>query len=406
MQAKITQLNLPKFKKEEKPYDVRDTELTGFILRVLPSGRKVYYCQYARGKREKLGVVPILEPGEAREKAKKMLAGITLDEETPEEKRRKAKAHDLESFLDNVYEPWALENLKRGKMDMERLRTHFIDDLGNKKLHEVTPWLIEKWRTKRRKAGRAASTINRDVACLRAALSKAVEWNLLGENPLMAVKPLKTDKTGVVRYLSKTEEKRLRAALSARDNRLIKSRDSGNAWRKKRGYEVMPEITGPYGDYLTPLVLLSMNTGIRRGEALSLTWENVNLKNKLLTVSGDTAKSHHTRHIPLNTEAADVLDAWHRQPNKTGLVFTARDGKQLANVKKSWAGILAKSKITKFRWHDLRHHFASQLVMAGADLYAVKELLGHSTIAVTERYAHLAPEHMASTVALLNEAGG
>jgi integrase len=372
MQAKITQRNLPKFKAAEKRYDVRDSELKGFILTVHPTGRRMYYCEYARGKREKLGLVPAVTPEQARGKAEKLLAGLTLGEETPEEKKRKGNAHDLKSFLDNEYEPWALEHLKRGKMDMDRLRTHFIDELGDKKLHEINPWLIEKWRTKRRKAGKAATTINRDVAGLRAALSKAVEWNLLDEHPLKAVKPLVTDKSGVVRYLTKDEEKRL------------------------------PAITGQYGDYLTPLVLLSINTGIRRGEALALTWENVNLKSHQLTVSGATAKSHHTRHIPLNAEATDTLKAWKNQTEGTGLIFTARKDTPLGSVKKSWAGILADAKITGFRWHDLRHHFASMLVMAGADLYVVKELLGHSTIAVTERYAHLAPEHRAAAVALLD----
>jgi len=403
MQAKITQRSLSKFAPAEKPYDVRDTELTGFLLRVHPTGRKVYYCQYARGKREKLGLVPAITPEQAREKAKNTLAGITINNETPQDKRKRAKTHDLKSFLDNEYEPWALENLKRGAMDMDRLRAHFIDELGNKKLPEITPWLIEKWRTKRRKAGRAATTINRDIAALRAALSKAVEWNLLNEHPLKNVKQLRTDKSAKVRYLTNSEETRLRKALADRDRQLIAKRESGNTWRKQRGYETLPIITGQYGNYLTPLILLSINTGMRRGEALALTWENVNLKTKTLTVAGDTAKSHNTRHIPLNTEATEVLKAWQRQTGSTGLIFTTNDGAQLNSVKKSWASILAKANITGFRWHDLRHHFASMLVMAGADLYVVKELLGHSTIAVTERYAHLAPEHKQAAVNLLDK---
>ena len=135
-----------------------------------------------------------------------------------------------------------------------------------------------------------------------------------------------------------------------------------------------------------------------------LNQESMNLKSHQLTVSGATAKSHHTRHIPLNAEATNALKAWHTETNKTGLIFTARNGSQLGSVKKCWASLLVDAKITGFRWHELRHHFASMLVMAGADLYVVKELLGHSTIAVTERYAHLAPEHRAAAVALLDGA--
>ena len=402
MRALITQSLVKKLKKNEKPYEVRDTNLKGFILRVQPTGLLTYYCEYARGKREKLGLSPGLTPDQARTMAKKLLADITLGNDTPEDKRRREKAHDLKSFLDHEYEPWALENLKTGKHELDRLRTHFIDEFGNKKLSDITPWLIEKWRTKRRKAGRAATTINRDIAALRAALSKAVQWNLLSEHPLRTVKQLRTDKTGIVRYLANDEEKRLRNSLEVRDKKLIQKRESGNNWRKTRGYEIRPAITGKYGNYLTPLILLSMNTGIRRGEALALTWENVNLKTGILTVTGATAKSHHTRHIPLNNEARETLKAWQDQADTTGYIFTAHDGSQLGSVKKSWASILTAAKITGFRWHDLRHHFASKLVMAGADLYVVKELLGHSTIAVTERYAHLAPEHKQAAVALLD----
>ena len=402
MRAKITQRNLSKFTPAERRYDVRDTELTGFILTVHPTGRRVYYCEYQRGKREKLGVAPAVTPEQARKKAETLLAGLTLGGETPAETKRKAKAHDLRGFIENEYGPWCTANRKDGANTVARIEAAFFDDLGEKKLPEITPWLIEKWRTARRKGGRKPATINRDLVALRAALAKAVEWKLLDAHPLRDIKPLKTDKGGVVRYLTADEEKRLRAALAARDARIIEGRTSGNAWREKRGHDPLPAISGPYGDHLTPAVLLTLNTGLSRGELLALTWDAVNLKANMLTVKGETAKSATTRHIPLNQEARDVLEAWKKQGDGTGLVFPARDGGKLDNMKKSWAGVLADANITGFRWHDMRHHFASRLVMAGADLYVVKELLGHSTIAMTEKYAHLAPEHRAAAVALLD----
>ena len=98
MRAKITQRNLSQFKAAERRYDVRDTELTGFILTVHPTGRRVYYCEYARGKREKLGVVPAVTPEQARNKAESLLASLTMGHDTPDERRRKAKAHDLEGY--------------------------------------------------------------------------------------------------------------------------------------------------------------------------------------------------------------------------------------------------------------------------------------------------------------------
>ncbi|MFN2310272.1 MAG: tyrosine-type recombinase/integrase [Gammaproteobacteria bacterium] len=392
MQAKITQRNLSKFAAESKPYDVRDTELKGFLLRVHPTGRKVYYCQYARGKREQIGTVPAVTAELARDKARAILAGVMLGVETPDQARRRVQPATLRDFIEETYAPWAEEHRKSGKGTVARLKAIFFGTLGDKPLNEITPGLVDPWRTTRRKEGIAASTINRDVVALRAALSKAIEWGHLESHPLKDLKPLKTDKSGaIVRYLTDAEEKRLRAALKARDRRIIESRQKGNAWRTTRGYELLPALAGPYGDHLTPMVLLSMNTGLRRGELLALTWKDVDFDNKLLTIAGENAKSGHTRRIPLK----DRTDG-------TGLAFRGRSDGPLDNVKKSWAGVLQSAGITEFRWHDLRHHFASRLVMAGADIYVVKDLLGHSTIAITEKYAHLAPEHKQAAVALLD----
>ena len=97
-----------------------------------------------------------------------------------------------------------------------------------------------------------------------------------------------------------------------------------------------------------------------------------------------------------------MLKAWRNQsPSDSGLVFPNSNGKAFNNVKKAWAGVLEKAKIKEFRWHDLRHHFASRLVMAGVDLNTVRELLGHSDIKMTLRYAHLAPKHKAEAVSRL-----
>ena len=84
-----------------------------------------------------------------------------------------------------------------------------------------------------------------------------------------------------------------------------------------------------------------------------------------------------------------------------GLVFPGKNGKRFNNIRRSWAGVLDAAKISGFRLHDLRHTFASRLVMAGVDLNTVRELLGHSDYSMTLRYAHLAPEHKAAAVARL-----
>jgi integrase len=138
---------------------------------------------------------------------------------------------------------------------------------------------------------------------------------------------------------------------------------------------------------------------MRRGELFQLTWLSVGLVADLITVHGATAKSGTTRHIPLNSEALAVLRDWREQTGlSAGLVFTGRSGEAFNNVRRSWEGALVAAGIKRFRWHDLRHTFASKLVMAGVDLNTVRELLGHSDYKMTQRYAHLAPEHKAAAV--------
>jgi integrase len=147
-----------------------------------------------------------------------------------------------------------------------------------------------------------------------------------------------------------------------------------------------------------PLVLLAMNTGLRRGELLALTWEQVNLDNRHLTIAAHTAKSGKVRHVPLNAEALYVLTRWKKQGDGVGLVFRNANGKEFTHTKRSWESVLKAADVRKFRFHDLRHHFASRLAMSGVDLYTVKELLGHSDFALTSRYAHLTPEHNLAAV--------
>ena len=146
------------------------------------------------------------------------------------------------------------------------------------------------------------STINRNISALRAALARAVEWGTLSAMPLGKIKRSAEDENAIVRYLLEDEEARLRAALIARDDARRAARESANMWRRERGYEEWPAY-GAYTDHLTPLVLLGVNTGLRRGELLQLCWRDVDLQRRILTVRGEGAKTGQTRHVPLNSEA-------------------------------------------------------------------------------------------------------
>jgi integrase len=104
----------------------------------------------------------------------------------------------------------------------------------------------------------------------------------------------------------------------------------------------------------------------------------------------------------MNGEALAALREWHTVTDSTGYVFAGRvKGERLLDVKTAWAPVVKAAALVNFTFHDLRHDFASRLVMQGVDLNTVRELLGHAEIKMTLRYAHLAPAHKAAAVAKL-----
>ena len=401
MNSVISNSLVANLKPADKPYEVRDTRLKGLLLRVQPSGVMAYYVEYDRGKRINLGRADAVTPAQARDQAKAILADAYKGND-PAAPRKAIKEHTLRSFLDELYDPWARAHVRSYDNTMTRLRVSFAGFL-DKKLGEISPLDIEKWRTGRLNGGIKPSTVNRDLDDLKSSLNKATSWIKGFSNPIAGVKRVKLDANRKVRFLSTDEERRLRAALDEREERIRQERDNANGWRCSRGYDLLPDLRAfAFADYLKPMVLVSLNTGMRQGEVFELTWREIDLGRREITVDGAKAKSGQTRHIPLNDEALGILTDWKAQTaDSAALVFPGKDGRPFDNVRKSWDAVLVAAEIEDFRWHDMRHTFASKLVMAGVDLNTVRELLGHSDIKMTLRYAHLAPEHKAAAVAKL-----
>jgi integrase len=368
-----------------------------------------------RGSWHTIASVDDLPPQKARDLAQKLLGDDATHRahgRDPIAERRKVQAvrqaMTFDAFLTDRYEPWKREHHKRGAETVQRLRTVFADFLP-KKLTDLDAWTVEKWRTQRLKDTQVKpATVNSHLTMLKAVLARAVEWQALAAPPLGSVKALKADRVGRVRYLSPAEETRLRAALADRDDRRRARREQANDWRKERGYALWP-VDDP--DHLTTIVLLALNTGLRKGEIFRLRWTDVDLMQAQLCVRGegdtrdDSSKTMQTRYVPLNAEALRVLRAWRTGTTGDGYVFPGRaSGEPLDDVKKAWLPVVKAAKLANFTFHDLRHTFASNLVMAGEHLNTVRELLGHSDIKMTMRYAHLAPEHKAAAVAKLVKA--
>jgi integrase len=284
--------------------------------------------------------------------------------------------------------------------NVQCIRAHFADLLKTPLSAIDVPTIDRWWRDRLSGDGKrkvTKTTVYRNLATLRAALSMAVEWKLLDQNPLLGMRQKGVEARKIIRFLSPAEEARLRDALAARDRKLIQGRANANAIRRARRIAILPDIPQDgFGDHLTPVVLLALNTGLRRGELLSLQWSDVDLEAKVITIQARNAKNGRQRHIPINAEALSVLTRWTQQCDGQGVVFEPND------IKKGWGALLQEAKISNFRFHDLRHDFASKLVRKGVDLNTVRELLGHADITMTLRYAHLQPDGLAAAVAKLN----
>ncbi|MCY0389128.1 site-specific integrase [Robbsia sp. Bb-Pol-6] len=405
MRAKITRELLRSLEPKSAAFDINDSELRGFGVRVTPSGSIGYCVRYYRpdGKqtRQSLGKsFPATSVSDAREAARILLGQIASGEDPAAVARKKRRATlTLRAFIAEQYREWLATNTQTPDATEKRLLAAFAAEL-DRPLLEFTGWIIEKWRSKRLKAGRAHATINRDLTALGGLFSRALEWKLIDTHPMDSVKSLQ-EPDARVRWLSEDEELRLRAALAAREARERAGRASANEWRAARRYDLLPNLTpGAYCDHLQPMVLLSLNTGMRQGETLKLRWDAVDLERAILTVRGATAKSRRVRHIPLNPEALATLTQWRAQASG-GVVFPGADGEPLTEIKTAWGNLVKAAALVDFTWHDMRHDFASKLVMAGVDLNTVRELLGHADLKMTLRYAHLAPEHKALAVAKL-----
>jgi integrase len=274
----------------------------------------------------------------------------------------------LEEF-GNRYMEHAKTNKRSWLRDQQMLENlyKFFGKQGS--LTDVTAIEIEGYKVNRR-AKVSGSTVNRELALLKRMFNLAITWDLfLAANPVRKVKFFREFNTGL-RVLSPEEEKNLLKNASP---------------------------------YLQDLVHFAVNTGLRIGEIFSSRWSNVDLKKGILTVFA--SKTEKIREVPINAETRKVLEAlWLGRKNEV-VFFNPETGKPFVDLKNGFALACQKAGISGVTWHTLRHTFASRLVNRGVDIVTVKELLGHSSISVTMRYAHTNIDSKRAAVAKLDGFG-
>lgn len=153
-------------------------------------------------------------------------------------------------------------------------------------------------------------------------------------------------------------------------------------------------------DHLKPVVLFALNTGCRRGEILGLKWTQVDMTHGFINLQ--KTKNGESRQLPINDTLRNVLDNLPKKQDMPYVFFDENSGEKIGSVKRSFKTAVTRAGFSDFVFHSLRHTFASHLVMGGVDLTTVSRLLGHKSLSMTLRYAHLAPNHLDSAVKVLN----
>lgn len=251
------------------------------------------------------------------------------------------------------------------------LRLHIVPEMGERGIRDLTHTDASRLLQKLKGMGRSAKTVNCVLGVLQALLNDAREMRLIPLNPLAGFKPLREE-----------------------------IRDFAY-WT---GAEIRQFLTANASDPLYPLFLAALNTGLRRGELCGLKWDRVDLVGKRLTISRslcryglrETTKSGKKRVIGINDPLQRCLSRlWSAQ--RGSFLFSQPNGEALnvCHLDRHFKAAQKRAGIANvIRFHDLRHTFASQFMMNGGNIYDLQKILGHSSLEMTQRYAHLSPEHL------------
>jgi integrase len=251
-----------------------------------------------------------------------------------------------------------------------------VDKFGLFPLKRINTMMLEQYQAERDNKGNKPATINRLTATLKHMVHKGYDWEMVTEETFKRVKRVK---------LLEENNRRLRYLTKEESRELINSGET----------------------HLKPILITAFNSGMRKGEILNLKWDNVDLNHGFILL--DKTKNGHRREIPINPALRSILEKIHSGtteiPRRIDIPYVFHDrksGKPYQDIKRSFATACRRAGIKDFRFHDIRHTFASHLVMGGADITSVSKLLGHQTLTMTLRYSHLAPGHLTNAVNILN----
>lgn len=300
-------------------------------------------------------------------------------------KTNESKKHTLEKAITRYIQFVLPSKRPNTQKDQKQQLAWWSNNIGHLCLADVTPAIIADLRDKLTREEipcddgttetiiRSSATVNRYLAALSHLFSVAVkEWGWTHENPILKVTRMKEPR-GRVRFLSDDERARLLDACKQSDNH-----------------------------YLYTIVVLALSTGARKMEILGLKWHDVDLIRGVITLH--ETKNGEIRTLPLTSLALSLMKE-HAKIRKLNCdyVFPSKTHNKPIEIKKPWEAALKKAGIENYCFHSNRHSCASYLAMNGASLAEIAEILGHKTLQMVKRYAHLSDAHTSKVVARMNE---
>ncbi len=357
---------LPKFDISLAGYDKlfleRRTELNGILRWTYPIGsilqRKTkrkeakYYIHFqVNGQRVRKALKGVRTRTEAVKALNLEVADAQRGQYNFQDGKQKISFSEM---ADIFLEKYSKVNKKSWKTSdwvyLRRLKPYF----GSYLLSKITPEMIEEYKSERLSTGIKKCSVNREVSCLRKIFNVALDWGRAIDNPVRKVK-----------LYSEKENIRERVLTEDEEERILK-------------------VAAPH---LKPILVVALNTGMRKGEVFKLKWQNVDFDKKEIKIT--ESKSGRERRIPINSVLFSLLNAHKAQDGQSEYVFTNPDtGEPYTRIKRAFSTACERAGIEDLRFHDLRHTFATRLVRRGVDLVIIKELMGHASIVTTQRYLH------------------
>jgi integrase len=306
-----------------------------------------------------LGTYPDMAVTRAQNAVVKKRSELLAGKDPAADRRVVRESGTIRAFITDHYRPWVEAHRKSGRLTANRIEAAF-SELLDRKIGSLHAADFTAWRTWRRSttipgasAPAGTKTANADLRVLRAAFQWGIDNGVVKFNPLERMTREKEDSRPHFRALTDAEEVAILKALE------------------------------PSHDVFRALFIVALDTGARRGELLSLEWSSVDLADGSFRVEGATAKSSQTRTCYLTPRAKAALEAIQAQRGPSGRVFPMSP----SNVFKQWSDTCAVAGITdRPRWHDIRATFATRLFDAGEGAHVVMRLMGHATLAVTQKY--------------------